>query len=122
MTVGQVAPLAIGLALAAAAIVTYVRWQRGGALLALLTSAFAAGLAGLARAELFIVAAGLALAVVIAPLPLPRRASGKREQRSALAIGYAAAVLGAFGLWLILTFAIPSDVFVVTPSPNLSGK
>lgn len=122
MTVGQVAPLAIGLALTAAAIVAYVRWQRGGTLLALLSSAFAAGLAGLARAELFIVAAALVLVVVLAPLPLPRRASGKREQRSALAIGYAAAVLGAFGLWLILAFVVPGGVLVVTPSPNLSGK
>lgn len=116
------AGLGIGLALAVGAVLSYIRWQRSGDLLALLTSAFASGLAGLARAELFLVGAALALAVVIAPLPAARRASTKREQHAAFAMAYAAAVFGVFGLWLILAFAIPRDVLMVTTSPNLSGK
>lgn len=113
---------AIGLALVVGAVLAYVRWQRSGDLLALLTSAFAAGLAGLARAEFFVVGAALALAVALAPLPAARRASTKREQHAAFAIAYAAGLFGVFGLWLIFAFAIPRDVFTVTTSPNLSGK
>lgn len=122
MTAERVAPLLVALALVVGALLAYVRWQRSGDLLALLTSAFAAGLAGLARAELFVVAAVLALAVALAPLPAAHRASAKREQHAAFAIAYAAAVLGVLGLWLIVTFAIPRGAFVVTPSPNLSGR
>jgi hypothetical protein len=115
-------PLLVGLALVLAALLAYVRWQRSGDLLALLTSAFASGLAGLARAELFAVGGALTLVVALAPLPAVRRAKAKREQHAAFAIAYAAAVFGVLGLWLILAFAIPRDVWVVTTSPSLSGK
>jgi hypothetical protein len=115
MTLGPLAPvipgLLAGVALLLGAVLAYVRWQRTGDTLALLTSAFAAGLAGLARPELFVPGWALVALVAFAPLPEARRARAKKEQRSAFVMAYAAAVAGVFGLWLLVEFALPSDVF-----------
>lgn len=123
MTAAQILGAAAGAALLIGALLAYVRWWRTGDMLALLVSAFAAGLAGLARPELFVIGWALAALVVLSPLPAARQARAKKEQRSAFAMAYVAAVGGVFGLWLIVTFIAGSDLsFAMGSSPTLFGR
>ncbi len=92
-------------ALLIAALRLFRRWQRSGEALAILASAFALALAGLARYDLFVVGAVLALAVWRGP----RARTDDRDERPAFAIAYAAAVAGALGLWLVTVGLITGD-------------
>lgn len=101
-------------ALLIAALLAYARWQRTGDALALVTSSFAVGLAGLARHDLFIVGGALAVLTLVGPRARPEEA---RDERPAFAIAYAAAVAGVLGLWLVTAVVITGDVLgLVAPS------
>lgn len=88
-----------GSALLIGALLSYARWQRTGNPLALIVSSFAVGMGGLARQELFVVGWALALFTLLGPRVRP---DGRRDERPAFAIAYAAAVTGVLGLWLVI--------------------
>lgn len=92
----------VGSALMVLGLAAYERWQRSGDILPLAGSSFAMGAAGLARYDAFLV--GLALAGLIA-----RGSSGERG-RPAVAIGYATAVVGVLGLWVVVSGLAAGDV------------
>lgn len=77
----------------------YARWRRTGEALAILASAFAVALAGLARYDLVAVGCAIALLVAFGPRARPDE---PRDERVAFSVAYAAAVLGVFAVWLIV--------------------
>lgn len=96
----------VAAALLVAALRLYRRWQTTGDALSVLASAFAMALAALARYDLAVV--GCAVAALIAFGPRAR-AQEPRDERAAFAVAYAAAVLGALGLWLVTTGLVVGD-------------
>ncbi len=82
----------------------YGQWRRTADVLALAGSSFVIAFAGLARYDAFVV--GLALAAMIALRP---RGIGEDEGATALAIAYAAAVVGVLGLWAVVSALVTGD-------------
>lgn len=84
----------------------YRRWERSGDALFLLVSAFAIAAAGLARYDMLLVGAGLAVLIFVGPRARPGE---PRDERPAFAVAYAAAVAGVLGLWLVVNWSISGD-------------
>jgi hypothetical protein len=114
-------PLA-AVALFAGAALAYARWQRRGDPLALISSAFAVGIGGVARYDLFVVGLAMSAFVLIAPVPAARGASagrGRRDARPAYATAHAAAVTGVLGLWLLVAVVTQGYPFAFASSTLL---